>query len=393
MRVYRNILLSGDRTVVTEYREDTFMPEIETYHGTLKKEYAYFAASNSYKGFVSYFDQIFRGKNITHLYIIKGGPGTGKSRFMREIASSAEAYGDLVEYYYCSSDQSSLDGIIIYHTTENSEPSAIAFADGTAPHSLDTVLPGAREDIIDLGQFWNNDILSDYADEIARLGRSKGEHYTQAYRYLYASHAIKCATNEILKPFMLFENIEKYADEIANDIPKKEARISPALIDSIGTLGEIRYDSFSPFASKTIYIDDIFGCAPFMLGEIFDRLRSKGADIKVSYDPIEPDEINALFINNGELAVIKCDRDMNSESAGAIENTVSTRSFLSSPLPKLERQKLRHLFEMRRSLITLAVSEFELAGKIHFEIEGTYIAAMDFTSKEIFSRKFREKLF
>lgn len=369
------------------------MPDIETYHGTLKKERAYFAASNSYKGFVSYFDQIFRSKSITHLYIIKGGPGTGKSRFMREIASSAEAYGDLVEYYYCSSDQSSLDGIIVYRIPDGEAPSAFAVIDGTAPHSFDTVLPGAREDIIDLGQFWNKELLSDSADELARLGKLKSDHYAQAYHYLGASHSVKVITDNILDPFVLYESIHEYANAITDGIGSKSSRITPALIDSIGTLGEIRYDSFSPFAEKIIYIDDLFGCASLLIGAIFKNARSKGADMKVSYDPIEPDEINALFINNGELAVIKCDRDMNSETEGEIENTVSMRRFLSSPIPKVERQKLRHLCEMRRTLVTLAVSEFELAGKVHFEIEGTYISAMDFASKEKFSERFRKDLF
>ena len=86
------------------------MPTIETPFGTQKNERAYFAASNSHKGFISYFNEIFRSSQISHLYIIKGGPGTGKSRFIREIASDAEALGYDTEYYYCSSDQSSLDG-------------------------------------------------------------------------------------------------------------------------------------------------------------------------------------------------------------------------------------------------------------------------------------------
>ena len=45
----------------------------------------YFAAANSYKGFKSYFDRIFAPEQFDRIYIIKGGPGTGKSSIMKNI--------------------------------------------------------------------------------------------------------------------------------------------------------------------------------------------------------------------------------------------------------------------------------------------------------------------
>ena len=44
-----------------------------------------FAASNSCEGFKSYYGEIFAGPGIERLYVIKGGPGTGKSHFMRTV--------------------------------------------------------------------------------------------------------------------------------------------------------------------------------------------------------------------------------------------------------------------------------------------------------------------
>ena len=74
---------------------------------------AYFAAVNSGRGFVSLFEGIFFGESITRRYIIKGGPGTGKSSFMRRVGQRALGEGRGVEYYYCSSDTASLDGVVI----------------------------------------------------------------------------------------------------------------------------------------------------------------------------------------------------------------------------------------------------------------------------------------
>ena len=69
-----------------------------------------FAASNSARGFKSYYDQVFDRKKLERVYIIKGGPGTGKSSFMKRVALWAQKKGMDVEYYYCSSDTNSLDG-------------------------------------------------------------------------------------------------------------------------------------------------------------------------------------------------------------------------------------------------------------------------------------------
>lgn len=43
----------------------------------------YYACANSARGFVSFFDGNIKG--LDKLYILKGGPGTGKSTLMKKI--------------------------------------------------------------------------------------------------------------------------------------------------------------------------------------------------------------------------------------------------------------------------------------------------------------------
>ena len=61
-------------------------------------ENAYFAASNSIKGFFSYYDEIFRAARVSRVFAVKGGPGTGKSRFLRDVAEYAQDRGWSCEY-------------------------------------------------------------------------------------------------------------------------------------------------------------------------------------------------------------------------------------------------------------------------------------------------------
>lgn len=374
---------------------------------TPKSEQAYFAASNSYQGFISYFDSIFRRSDISHLYIIKGGPGTGKSRFMRECAANAEALGYEAEYYYCSSDQSSLDGIIIYGIQKGgSAAENIAVIDGTAPHSYDTKLPGIREDIINLGEFWDHTVLESYAMEIEPLLKAKSEAYKMAYDYLYASHSIRKITDSLTESSVIKSAMEDYTNELfkgfGKNIGQKKGLIIPSLIDSIGTLGTIRYDTFSQNAEKAITVNDVFGCAYILLDIIFKRACLGGFNVRVSYDPIEPSKIGALYIESNDtgsddkdfssLAII-CDDGGYAEDDNNETDHISMRRFIETQTLKQNSRLLKHLWKMRSSVISCALTEFEKAGKAHFEIEGYYISAMNFRLKEEFSREFSKKLF
>jgi len=128
----------------------------------------YFAAANSGDGFVSWFDEIFASENLTRRYIIKGGSGTGKSTVMKDAAKRAISKGADVEYFMCSADPASLDGIIIYMP----DGRRLAVIDGTSPHVTDPVIAGVTDEIFDTGNFWCEELLvaqRKTAEKLARL--------------------------------------------------------------------------------------------------------------------------------------------------------------------------------------------------------------------------------
>ena len=71
----------------------------------------FFLAANSGQGFTSLYDG-FPGEG-QFLHIIKGGPGTGKSGFMRRIREAAQARGLDTVSILCSGDPDSLDGLLV----------------------------------------------------------------------------------------------------------------------------------------------------------------------------------------------------------------------------------------------------------------------------------------
>lgn len=135
-----------------------------------------FLAANTPNGFKSVFEPFLEGKTT---YIIKGGPGTGKSGLMKKIAAEAVRRGEFAELIHCSSDPESLDGV--YIPSRN-----VAICDGTAPHTLDPKYPGAAGGIIDLGRFWDLRALTANRSGIVSLSEQISARYAEAYRYLGA---------------------------------------------------------------------------------------------------------------------------------------------------------------------------------------------------------------
>lgn len=90
----------------------------------------WFAAANSEHGFENHFPALFSaGTGADALYIVKGGPGTGKSGLMRRVARRAGEAGWQIVFLLCSSDPASLDGLLL--TAPDGR--TVGMLDGTAP--------------------------------------------------------------------------------------------------------------------------------------------------------------------------------------------------------------------------------------------------------------------
>ena len=139
--------------------------------GNVKK---YFASAVTGEGFVNFFNSI-NFDNTQFQYILKGGAGTGKSTLMKKVGAHFEKIGMAVEYFYCSSDPKSLDGVRIVDK-------GISIVDGTAPHVIEAYLPGVTHKIINLGEYIFDGVKAHEA-EIINLLRKKEKCYSIAYKY------------------------------------------------------------------------------------------------------------------------------------------------------------------------------------------------------------------
>ena len=356
------------------------------------EEDAYFAASNSRKGFHSYYEHCFRHR-VDCLYCIKGGPGTGKSTLMRKAAKRGESLGFRVEYYYCSSDPDSLDAVLFF-----GDRHSVGLLDATSPHPMEPILPGVEEEIIDLGRFWNSELLCQSHDEIVTLNDQKSAAYRDAYRWLRGAgeasdvlrDGVKCCLNES-------KMLRTARRLMQNSVVKTqgEEQIGIALSDSIGMSGRVRLDSYLRAAERICLIEDYLDTAYFLTAELARISSERGQNRRLSYHPVLPDRIDTVFLPGSRTVFSVCDASQTDllKSRFPHSRIVEMRRMVLPEHIRTHRATLRAAQKLRDTLLQRAADSLSLVGKAHFKLEKIYSAAMDFEAKEAYTEEILDRMF
>lgn len=341
-----------------------------------------FAASNSAKGFRSYYGDIFDGKRFERLYIIKGGPGTGKSSFMRSVARYAEEKGYSVERYMCSSDPESVDGAII--------GGRVAMIDGTAPHTADTEVAGARDEIINLGEFWDSEALAKRYSEISELSERKRAAYEKGYKYLSACGELSRINKSLFYPYIKEEKLLSLVRRTVSSLPDdRDGRTLPALIESVGMRGRVRLDTYERSARCVYRVIDWYSTAYLFLRALIVEAQRKGIEQRVSYDPIDPEHPNGVFFVHSRIAFVAVPP---TENEGGDCIRVNMKRFIDRDISGDIKKEYKYNLRLYDAILGSACEAFEDAGKVHFELEKIYSECMDFAAKERFTASFCEML-
>ena len=264
----------------------------------------FFLASNSPKGFFSKME--FFDKELPEGWkcnVIKGGPGCGKSTYMKKVASEIEDMGFDVEYIHCPSDPFSLDAII-------SHDLKTCYVDGTAPHVIDPVYPGISGKIINLGETRKVNKLS--KDKIYDLDLKSKELRNQSQKYLIAFRSI--LSNSIEKKIKTIEVdfLNKVSREILKKVPKKsfpkKCKKTVRMISSMGPEG-LLFFNLNFENTKYLYEiqDDLNLASDIIMRKILDKL--EGHNVIICLNPISFNEkIEALIFPELSFAIFAKNR-------------------------------------------------------------------------------------
>lgn len=346
----------------------------------------FFAASNSAHGFKNYYPEVFAPCDV--LYIIKGGPGTGKSTFMKKYGRLAESEGAKVEYYYCSSDPSSLDGVLIFGRERT-----VGIIDGTAPHVSEPELPGVREEIVNLGACWDGELLRRQKNEIVALCDRKSAEYKSAYRFLRSVGNLRAVSDGMVEEALDRAKMRSAISRIIKDIPIGKAQIRTSIVDSVSMSGRVRFTSFEDSAEKLYIISEFYGVGEMFLDELLLSLKEREANIRVSFDPICPEHIDGILLEDEKIAFVTGSGLEEKYEIAADEGeevtdeerrveVINSKRFVDMEKLRRVRNELRYTFRLAQSSLDGALHSLSKAKIYHFLLEDIYGKAMDWKKLE-----------
>ncbi len=321
----------------------------------------YFAAANGYSGFRSYFTQIFERKKFERVYIIKGGPGTGKSTLMKKILREFEnsAYSEKI---FCSSDPNSLDGIIIEKNEKR-----IAVIDGTSPHEEDARIPGAVDEIINLGEAWNENALEKAREKILKLTENKKASYNTAYGYLeIAGLAFKKKT-ELTKKAYTGNDECAIIDLVSNNCMKSQGR--SAKVKLVSSFSKNGYERIDTGVKDVFSVVGTHGSEYVFMNDLSNYIASWNFDHTLIPSPYSDNITEGIYLTDADRLII---------CGGSRGRIIDTSRFIDDNVIKGYAEAFTLLEGIEDQMLEAAKNELRKASEYHFETEKIYSASMDF---------------
>lgn len=313
----------------------------------------YFPGANTGLGFVNRFDGILPPWERSHYYtyVLKGGPGVGKSTLMRKVAARAAENGYGVEEFRCAGDPDSLDAVRV-------PALRVVLLDGTAPHTIDPTLPGVSDEVIDLGHFLHREAFAQKAETLRARFAANRTHYARAYACLGAANALMeqavaaaeatlelSAVHKALAPLFVGERIGESRRLFAASATPR------GVLDYTDTLEPKGARRFGGVAGRAILREAA-------------RL-SRGRAVTLLGDFLLPDVPRCILLHSASAALCLGEAEADVDAATALCKT---------PLPDF----VAYAETESAALVTRAVKELAACRALHDEIEEIYRPFVDY---------------
>lgn len=335
-----------------------------------------FPGGNTANGFYSFFDYIIP-QDVNRIFCLKGGPGVGKSSFMKKISKEFNKMGYDVELHYCSSDPSSLDGIVIKELN-------VVMIDATAPHTVDPKTPGAIDEILNFGEFWDVEKIEENRDKIKACNEDISECFQRAFRFLKSAEPIYIEVESKISKCIDLSKLSKITDEFLEKIfadvefSGKKAYVRHLFGSAITPIGYLDYsDSLFDGVENIYYLEGEIGSGKTTLLEaVYTRAQQKGLDVEVYHFPLIIDKLQAVYIPALDLAITTSARFKDKKEIDL--NTCIDEDKLKKYIDDVKIDK-----DLVDYLMNNAISNLKRAKFNHDIVEDYYVPAMDFNKVEL----------
>ncbi len=342
----------------------------------------YFLGANTQTGFYSLYDGFVNQSEGDFLWVIKGGPGCGKSSFMKRIGAAAEQAGYDVEYVVCSGDPSSLDGVYIpeLHT---------AYMDGTAPHVADAHFPAADSAYLDLGVFYDVPAIARRRDELGALYGECAACHAKAYAMLKAAGAVKTGWQAALvTPEERASALMRAEGIAAREFGKRRrerGQLTRRFLSANSCFGPVSFPETAGALCEHFFVfDDRLLLGSLALQKLADCALEAGHDVLLCPDPLTPELPEALLIPSLSLGYVSSNSQL-AQIDGA--RRVRFDSLVDAERFRALKPELRQSEKLVAELTGSAMASLAKSKETHDLIEEIYNPHVDFDGVYALARK------
>lgn len=341
----------------------------------------YFPGGNTTQGFFNYYNEILKNNMIKKIYTIKGGPGVGKSTLMKEAGKIFEEKNFHINYYHCSSDPDSLDGVFILEK-------GILLVDGTSPHIIDPAYPGAVYEMLNLADFFDAKKLEKNKKEIIDLTDSISLTFKKAYRYLEASVPLYEDLEETYKNSLRSNEFYSLVRYLIDNITKKQK--GKCYKETKLFLSAITPSGFKNFLDRTlkckkVYIlnSNIGDLTYKILEKVRTNLEINEFEIESFYCPVGPSyKLEHIIVPEIDTAIVTSNK-----YHPCYKGEIVDLFKLYDP-KKINQESVNYNLNLIDKLFNHSVSILKEAKLKHDLLEEYYIKAMDYAKLNNFSLQF-----
>jgi hypothetical protein len=337
----------------------------------------YYAGGNTARGFHNLYDSNLKG--LDRLFILKGGPGTGKSTLMKKVGEEWLGRGYDIELLHCSSDNNSIDGVIIREL-------GVGIVDGTAPHVIEPKAPGAVEEYINLGEAWDSEKLATSKADIVKLTGKISESFQTAYSTFAEALSVHDEWEKIYINSMDFDKANTLTNSLIDKFfgkmkLNKVSDVRHRFLGAATPQGAVDFvPNLTEDLSKRYFIKGRPGSGKStMLKKLAAVAEERGFDVEVYHCGFDPNSLDMVIVRELGFAIFDSTAPHEYFPSNATDEIIDMYEELIAPdTDETFAEDIEGIAKRYKDKMQEAISYLANAKSLHDELEEIYVGSMDF---------------
>ncbi|MED0675935.1 PRK06851 family protein [Aneurinibacillus thermoaerophilus] len=350
-----------------------------------------YAAGNTARGYYHFYESVLQ--NLERLFILQGGPGTGKSSLIKAIGEEMMERGYEIEWIHCPSDNHSVDGVIIAGLK-------VGIVDGTAPRVIKSNAPGAVEEYVDIGTAWDVSYLRAHKVNIMQLNDAVGRAFQKAYDAFAQALRIHDEWERFYIENMNVVEANKVTDEvieriIGEQVLPKAATVRRMFLGAATPEGPVDHiQNLTEDIAKRYFIKGRPGSGKStMLKKLAAVAEQRGYNVEIYHCGLDPHSLDMVIIPEKSIAIFDSTAPHEHFPTRDSDEIIDMYTRLIAPgtdekyAAELQEIKAKYSAVMKEGTAYLAEAK-----AIHDERKNIYAEATDFGKVKVIQSNILSKI-